>query len=174
MDPREEARIQMLLDDEIGGTDDSDSDFIEELDHYSESEQSADTDEDDPVEEHEEELEREPTPEPIEVFDGNHNDLYTAKDGTRWRVAPQPNLRARRRRCDLLRHLPGVKGEAKNARSPIEALQLFFDDEMLESFVVSTNIYIQSIRHKYSRPRDACDTNLVELKACLGLLFWAE
>ncbi len=42
---------------------------------------------------------------------------------------------------------------------------------MLESFVVSANIYIQSIRHKYSRPRDACDTNLVELKACLGLLF---
>lgn len=170
MDPREEARIQLLLDDEIGGSDDSDSDFVEELDHNSDSEQSEEGEDAAQDEEPDGEPDR-ATPEPVEELEGNTNDLYKAKNGTCWRMAPQQNLRARRRRCDLLRYLPGVKGEAKNARTPIEALQLFFDNEMLESFVVSTNIYIQSIRHKYSRPRDASDTNVVELKACLGLLF---
>lgn len=173
MNPEEEERIrQFLLEDEIGASDDSDEDDVEESDHHSESEQSADEqghfEEEDMVEE-EEIIE----PDPMENFIGNSNDLYIAQDGTQWRIAPQENLRARRRRCDLLRHLPGVRGEARNANSPIEALQLFFNDEMLESFVASTNIYIASIRHKYSRPRDACDTNLVELKACLGLLFLA-
>lgn len=60
---------------------------------------------------------------------------------------------------------------AKNADSPMKAFQLFFPDEMLEEIVRCTNIYIETIRGNYSRQRDAADITLVELKACLGLLF---
>lgn len=106
-----------------------------------------------------------------EEFQGNTNELYIANDGTKWRMLPQVNLLVRRRQCDLFRHLLGVRGQARNAESPIEALKLFFTDEMLEEYVAYTNNYIASIRNKFSRPRGAADTNLIELMACLCLLF---
>lgn len=131
MDPREELRIQLMLDDELGGSDDSDEDIVETDNYNSESEESGDEgndnqdDEDFPLQQPP--LHAEPPQElPLQdEFQGNTNELYTANDGTRWRMTPQETHRRRRRRCDLLRHLPGVRGEARNARSPIEALSLF-------------------------------------------------
>ncbi|KAG8288326.1 hypothetical protein J6590_018846 [Homalodisca vitripennis] len=73
----------------------------------------------------------------------NSNELYIAKNGTMWR-----HTQTRARRCDLLRHLPGVKNEAKNADSPLKALKLFFPDEILEEIVQFTNIYIETKRDR--------------------------
>lgn len=137
------------LDEELGNEECSDLESIFESDHYSESEQSLDEFDD------------------IEKFD-----LYVGKDGTQWSHRPLiQNRRIRRPQHNIVKHLPGVKGEAKNAKRPIDCLQLFFTDDILEEIVCCTNIYIATIRSKYSRERDAADTTITEIKACLGLLF---
>lgn len=142
-----ESQIEQWLD-EIDADDDSDEDVVNVSDHYSESEQSGE--EDDSVE----------------------NEMYIGRNGFQW--CPQPVLQNKRRKQaahNIVKHLPGVIGQAKAAKSPIEAFQLFISDEILEEIVKCTNIFISTIRSNYSRPRDAADTNIIELKACIGLLF---
>ena len=73
----------------------------------------------------------------------------------------------------FLTKLPGVKSAAKHATTPTEALETFFTEEMLQLIVEYTNLEIQRIRGKYSRERNANPTNIVELKAVIGLLFLA-
>ena len=48
-----------------------------------------------------------------------------------------------------------------------------FTEEMLQLIVEYTNLEIQRIRGNYSRERNANPTNIVELKALIGLLFLA-
>lgn len=86
-------------------------------------------------------------------------------------MTPQPQTHARRRPCDILRHLPGVCNSATHADTAIKALQLFFTDNLLEEIVVCTNKYIQAISQNYNRAKDAMEVTLAELKAALGLLF---
>ncbi|KAB0803248.1 hypothetical protein PPYR_00218 [Photinus pyralis] len=52
-------------------------------------------------------------------------------------------------------------------------LLLYFPDSVLEKIVECTNRYIAKIRPRYSRARDAADTDVVEIKAVLGLLYLA-
>lgn len=173
------AQIENFLD-ELGACDDSDVDIVNESDHNTDTEQS----------DNENYVENDPVPpgygilpdiqppqqaihhqQPRELAYSNSNELYIAKDGTTWRHTPKRSGPTRARRCDLLRHLPGVIDEGRNADSPLKALELFFPNAMLEEIVQCTNMYIESIRANYARSRDAADITLVELKAVLGLLF---
>ena len=54
-----------------------------------------------------------------------------------------------------------------------EAWETFFTEEMLRLIVEYTNLEIQRIRGNYSRERNVNPTNIVELKALIGLLFLA-
>lgn len=45
------------------------------------------------------------------------------------------------------------------------------DDDSLNLILLYTNNYIQSIQQRYSRIRDAQSTNMIELKAFLGVLY---
>ena len=69
--------------------------------------------------------------------------------------------------------LPGVKSAAKHATTHIEAWETFFAEEMLQLIVEYTNLEIQRIRGNYSRERNGNPTNIVRLKALIGLLFLA-
>lgn len=86
-------------------------------------------------------------------------------------MTPQPQTHARRRPCDILRLVSGVRNSATHAGTPIKTLQLFFTDNLLEEIVVCTNKYIQALSQTYNRARDAMEVTLAELKAALGLLF---
>lgn len=42
---------------------------------------------------------------------------------------------------------------------------------MYENIVFCTNLYIEKLRPKFSRPRDDLDTNITEMKAVIGILY---
>ncbi|UYV65948.1 PBRM1, partial [Cordylochernes scorpioides] len=97
---------------------------------------------------------------------------YIGKDQkTKWKKAlPPKNVRTRSE--NIITHLPGVKGEAKNAKSILDCWNLFIDDNILECIVTNTNIYIRNIQQNYCRERDANLTNLHEIKALLGIMYF--
>lgn len=54
---------------------------------------------------------------------------YTGKDGTKWNSQPPP-CNSRTRSHNLVTHLPGVKGLAKNAKTIVDSWTLFFSDDV--------------------------------------------
>jgi hypothetical protein len=84
------------------------------------------------------------------------------KKRTKWKK-DRPNNQVRTRSLNIIKLLPGTKGEARNVRSEIECLKLFINDTVLGIITVSTNIYIDQIRHKFERCRDARQTNKKEI-----------
>lgn len=101
-----------------------------------------------------------------------HRGSYKGKDGTKWKFV-EPIQTVRTRRENIVTHLPGTKGAAKQANTPLKAWQCFFSDEVLQKIVDYTNIYIDIIKNNYTRDRDAKNTNLEEMKALIGLLYYA-
>lgn len=130
---------------------DSDIDQVDNSDHNSESEVSA---EDGEIEE------------PVE----NVTPFYTGRDGTKWRIHAPPQNRRRARR-NIVIHPPGVLGEAKDATTILEAWNLFFPFDVLEQITLHTNSRLHKIRTNYSRESDVRDTNVEEIKALIGLFY---
>ncbi|XP_046405017.1 piggyBac transposable element-derived protein 4-like [Ischnura elegans] len=92
---------------------------------------------------------------------------------TKWTRKPSPAA-ARRIQChNIITHLPGVRGEAKNAKTILQCWECLFSTEMLELIVESTNKYIDSVKDKFARERDAKGTDVIEIKAFIGLLYLA-
>ncbi|KAB0803234.1 hypothetical protein PPYR_00204 [Photinus pyralis] len=82
--------------------------------------------------------------------------------------------RKRTRRENIIKELPGPKHEAKNLTNIQDIWQLFFTEEMINEIVEFTNVKIRSVQPNYAyRPRDARETDLLEIKAFIGLLFFA-
>ncbi|VEN43902.1 unnamed protein product [Callosobruchus maculatus] len=107
-----------------------------------------------------------------EEFESQGAPYFTAKDGTQWNKHPF-SQRVRTAKVNKVSDRPGVKGEAKNAKTPLDCWNLFFSEQMLASIVENTNIYIEAISPNYQRSRDARPTNLPEIKALFGLLYLA-
>lgn len=94
--------------------------------------------------------------------------VYESRNGTKWsKIPPVPT---RTRAHNIMTRPSGPKGIARDVSTPIESFLLFFDSDILTILVESTNIYIDTIKHKYQRDRDAKPTDLVEMKAFVGLL----
>jgi len=55
----------------------------------------------------------------------------------------------------------------------MECFSLFFDDSVISKITKSTNIKIQVIQNKYSRERDAKETDETEIRAVIGILILA-
>lgn len=49
---------------------------------------------------------------------------------------------------NIVFHLPEVKQNAMNAKSPEECSQMFFDSNIIELFVINTNLYIDKMKPK--------------------------
>lgn len=177
MDPREENRINSLLlepiseDNEIFSDGSEVEDNLEVSDHNTDTEQSEDEENPVPV------RDVFPGRQPIPIFDVNRNTNYIlGKDNlTRWfSCAPPISRNARRRPHNILRvHLPGPRRDAREARTPLDCWGLFFTDPMINTLVRYTNDRIAENRQHYERDRDAKDTDSIELKALLGLLYMA-
>ena len=70
-------------------------------------------------------------------------------------------------------HLPCVRRESKNCKSPIDCFQLFVTDDMLEIVVENTNKYIDTVSVNYSDhdKYKVKRTALSEIEACIVLLY---
>lgn len=88
----------------------------------------------------------------------------------KWRKTPLGPANVRTRSSNIVIRLPGTKGAARDARSERDCFNLFFDDQVLQVIARSTNIYIATLRQKFSRERDAKDTNVTEIRALIGVL----
>lgn len=81
-----------------------------------------------------------------------------------------------RGRVSLRVYLPKVVGEAKNAEDPLAVWSLLFSDDMLNMVVENTNKHISCMQDQLSEAtRNLArhgSTDLVEIKAVLGLLYW--
>lgn len=82
-----------------------------------------------------------------------------------------PSKKVRTRKANIVNHLPGVANCAKHMKSVLETWDLFFPEEILRIIVENTNKFITSISENYSRERDAMPTDIVEIKALLGLVY---
>ncbi|XP_050315802.1 uncharacterized protein LOC126750275 [Anthonomus grandis grandis] len=94
---------------------------------------------------------------------------YIGKDGqTKWRKHPG-NSQVRTSALNIIKFLPGVKGNAKGLKFAAEIWSLFFTNEMLQVIVDNTNIYI-GMCNLHPNKRSARPTD-IELKALIGLLY---
>nr|CAI5867021.1 unnamed protein product [Callosobruchus analis] len=133
----------------------------------------ADENTDDCVETREDsDTEQEAENEDEEYFESQSDVYFAGKDGTQWNKHPF-SQRVRTAKANKVSHRPGVKGEAKNAKTPLDCWNLFFSEQMLVSIVENTNIFFEAITPKYQHSRDVRPTNLPEIKALFGLLYLA-
>jgi len=159
----EESHIRKLLEEvldeesNVEGGYESDlwSDHQSDSDHNSESEDDADPDN------------------TSDSAAGNQVRNFMGKDGTtEWSIVVPTNNK-RTRSCNILRtHLPCVRRESKNCKSPIDCFQLFVTD-MLEIVVENTNKYIDTVSVNYSDhdKYKVKRTALSEIEACIVLLY---
>ncbi|CAH1968508.1 unnamed protein product [Acanthoscelides obtectus] len=84
----------------------------------------------------------------------------------KWSKSP-PTSSTRTRSHNIILHLPGVKSSAKSAKTALECFSLFFSDDIINLLVTCTNQYIEVVRGKFQRERDAKDTDVEEMKALL-------
>lgn len=102
--------------------------------------------------------------------DATNANFYVGKDKrTKWKKN-RPNTKVRTRAHNIILHLPGPKGEARNSKSEIECLSLFINNNVIQIITTSTNIYIEKIRNQFTRLRDARFTDEREIRAYIGLL----
>lgn len=101
--------------------------------------------------------------------------FYRGRNGTTlWKkTCPSQTVRTRHHNI-VSTHLPGTIRAAMDVHSPLESWDLFFNNRLIDFVLESTNIYIDSVRNKYtSDPNMARPTSFDELKAYFGLLYLA-
>ncbi|KAF2886640.1 hypothetical protein ILUMI_19533 [Ignelater luminosus] len=64
---------------------------------------------------------------------------------------------------NVITHLPGVKGNARNAKTVLECRK-----ETFEMIVTCTNQYMDTINHKFAREKDIRHPDVIELMAFIG------
>lgn len=94
----------------------------------------------------------------------------TYKIISKWRKTPYPQG-VRTRRQNIVTEQPGPQGAAREVSCPSESWLLFLDVDMLQHVVDCTNIKITSMQTNYERERDCEQTNLIELKALIGVMY---
>lgn len=88
----------------------------------------------------------------------------------RWKKQPPPPT-LRTRSQNIVTHLPGPKAICRGADTAEKAWKLLFCNEWVEKVVLYTNQKIQSQQLNYQRDRDSAETNLIEIRALIGLLY---
>ncbi|KAJ4437242.1 hypothetical protein ANN_17377 [Periplaneta americana] len=136
----------------------------DEDDHISESEHNTDTEQEQEAESSDDDCDDNA---PLSQFT-----TYKGKDGTSWgKNVPPRNVKTRA--CNIVTHLPDCKGQARQAKLPLETWSCLIDDNIIDDIVKYTNIYIRSIQNNFVRERHALITDQTEIKALFGLLYFA-
>lgn len=99
---------------------------------------------------------------------------FLGRNGFKWYSQPLVSKRTRTSSKNIVLHLPGPKGRAKDTKNLKEIWQLFFTDEILDIIVDSTNREIELRKLKYTtEQRYLQEINKTELMALFGLLYFA-
>lgn len=85
--------------------------------------------------------------------------FYLSGNGSRW--SSRPPIATQTRTQNIRVQSAGPNGAARNAETPLSCFELYFDEAIFEKFVTCTNIYIESIKHKYQRERNARQTDFI-------------
>ncbi|CAK1584949.1 unnamed protein product [Parnassius mnemosyne] len=99
---------------------------------------------------------------------------YLGKDGmTKWAVT-EPSQRVRTRSHNIVLEAPGPepKGAARLCLNIVDAWNLIFLSEDLQLIVDCTNLYIDKRKKNYQRIRDCKHTDVTEIRALFGLLYF--
>lgn len=166
---KEQARLNQLM---IDCLEESDNEFDVQFDDQEEFGEEDHVEEQDLHTDTEQEISDVEEPENLETpWEGQP--MFVGKDGvTHWaKHVPKQNVKTRAQ--NLIKHLPGVKGTARGLKREIDIWKYFFTDDILNSIVYYTNKHIQLVRPNYQRERDARDTDIVEIRALIGLLYLA-
>lgn len=104
---------------------------------------------------------------------GNRQYFWGKDKITKWAKTVPTRNSTRVREQNIIRVPAGVKGEAKNCKSPTDCFSLFIDNNIIKSIVFCTNLYIDRIAPKFTRSRDVNKTDENEIKCLIGLLYLA-
>lgn len=154
-----EVEMQRLRD--LLETVESDEDCISESEEDTDSEifseHNTDTEEDDELND--------------STDDDDDPDDFVGKDGkTVWKKNKfRQNVRVRSH--NIMTHLPGPVREARDVTDPFSSWNILIDNTIISMIVECTNLYISEIALHYKRERDAKTTDVVEIKAVIGLLY---
>lgn len=125
---KEQRRLLKLLEESeredaaINSDSEGESDCLEERQDDSDAEQEID---DDDIE--------------IQQTDVSDESIFIGRNReTRW-TRSHGKLSVRKRKENIIIHLPGIKGNARNAKDILECWNLFFSNEMLLDIVKWTN-----------------------------------
>ncbi|XP_046384879.1 uncharacterized protein LOC124155206 [Ischnura elegans] len=164
--PNDISEIRLILLDDDANKDPA---LVEDLGEES------DLDSQDEVEQHEDEsaTEQEEGTTEEEEEDIRTGNFIVRDKQTKWTRKPSPAAACRIQCHSIITHLPGVRGEAENAKTTLQCWECLFNTEMLELLVENTNKYIDSVKAKFARERDAKGTGVIEIKALIGLLYLA-
>lgn len=100
-------------------------------------------------------------------------DGWLGKDKKTWWQKEMPNSAVRTRPQNIFRGRAGPKGPALQAKTPSDFWELFITPGMVELLVEKTNLLISEKRQNYIQKCKARDTDIVEMKAFLGLILLA-
>jgi hypothetical protein len=130
--------------------DESDSEFIEGSDSYSEISASESDSE--------------------EKQDGDSREIL-GKDGYVWSQKPKAVRRTPVR--NIVEEKPGPKGNGCQAETPLKSFELFFDDAMITEIVTWTNQKIENMKINYTiKPGFLYNTSVTEIRALIGVLLF--
>lgn len=100
--------------------------------------------------------------------------FYRGKNRFKWSKNPPSSSRVRQH--NIITHLPGLAGQARNKMnmSEMESWQLLFPDDLIEVVCLHTNQKITEFTEKYkSQGSHTEHVGLLEMKAFLGLMLLA-
>ncbi|XP_068203556.1 piggyBac transposable element-derived protein 4-like [Palaemon carinicauda] len=100
-------------------------------------------------------------------------DGWKGKDKTTWWKKNVPKLQGRTRSSNVIKFTPGLKGPALNANLPAGFWGVFITPEIYGLLVKHTNSMIAMQKAKYAQPYRTKDTDVIEMKALIGLLMFA-
>ena len=106
-------------------------------------------------------------------LDTDDLDNYIGKDGETVSKKSKPRVNIITRAHNIIMEQTGVKGSAKNAKTPKDCWSRFFDESVINILVECTNKYINENKASCSRDRDAKHTSKEEVSDLMGLLYLA-
>ena len=96
---------------------------------------------------------------------------YIGKDGVTICQGEKPRPNVRTRAHNIILHLPGPRGRAREIDSEVDLFELFLDNSVVKIITNCTNIYIDTIRDNFGREWDARNTDEIEIRALFGLFY---
>lgn len=94
------------------------------------------------------------------------------KNGHKWYTKPIHSKNRRTSAKNLVKHFPGPKNLGRHVQTEMEAWQLFFDIDILNTIVIHTNEEIVRNQAMFTKKQRYTDpTNQIEIEALVGLLY---